>query len=154
MADLPFGTVTFLFTDIEGSTRRWEHEPRAMADALALHNSIVRNEVESRAGAVVSTMGDGFAVVFASAANALAGALEAQRSLAAATWPEETGALRVRMGLHTGEGVLRDGQYLNQPLNRCAPDGCRARRPGRDVREHGGAGARRSACRSHPPRPR
>ena len=57
MADLPSGTVTFLFTDIEGSTRRWEQEPRAMADALAVHDSIVRDEVEHRAGFVVSTMG-------------------------------------------------------------------------------------------------
>ena len=91
-----------------------------MADALAVHDSIVRDEVERRAGVVVSTMGDGFAVVFGSASSAVACALDAQRSLAVATWPAETGALRVRMGLHTGEGVLRDGQYLNQPLNRCA----------------------------------
>jgi predicted ATPase/class 3 adenylate cyclase len=120
MADLPSGTVTFLFTDIEGSTRRWEQEPGAMADALALHDSILRDEIERRSGIVVSTMGDGFATVFGSASSAIACAFDAQRSLAVAAWPVETGALRVRMGLHTGEGVLRDGQYLNQPLNRCA----------------------------------
>ena len=120
MADLPSGTVTFLFTDIEGSTRRWEQEPRAMADSAgAAQRDRLRRSRQPRRR-VVSTMGDGFAVVFASAPNAVAGALrDTQRALAAAPWPAETGGLRVRMGLHTGEGVFRDGQYLNQPLNRC-----------------------------------
>src|SRR5450432_3474669 len=106
MVDLPSGTVTFLFTDIEGSTRRWEQYPGPMADALAVHDAIVRDAVERHAGAVVSTMGDGFLVVFESASKAVACALGVQRSLDTATWPPETGPLRVRMGLHTAEGVL------------------------------------------------
>ena len=65
-------------------------------------------------------MGDEMAVVFSSAAGAVKGALEAQRSLIAAPWPDQTGLLKVRMGLHTDEAVLRDGQYANRPLNRCA----------------------------------
>src|SRR5262249_51382080 len=71
-------------------------------------------------GVVLSAMGDGMAVAFSSAAGAVRAALEAQRALMAAPWPAETGVLKVRIGLHTDEAVLRDGQYVSWPLNRCA----------------------------------
>ena len=125
--ELPAGTVTFAFTDIEGSTRLWETEPAAMARSLVLHNEMLHAAFGHHGGAVFSTMGDGMAVAFSSAAGAVRAALEAQRALMAAPWPAETGVLKVRMGLHTdeavlrhGQAVLRDGQYVNRPLNRCA----------------------------------
>ena len=117
---LPQGTVTFLFTDLEGSTRLWENHPREMRDALARHNTIVRAAVESHNGIVFSTMGDGMAAVFASARDAVRGVLAAQVELAAEDWGEVTGPLSARMGLLTDEGVLGGEHYLNQPLNRCA----------------------------------
>jgi predicted ATPase/class 3 adenylate cyclase len=117
---LPQGTVTFLFTDLEGSTRRWEAHPREMRDALARHDAIVRGAVESHDGVVFSTMGDGMAAVFASARDAVRAVLAAQQGLAAEVWGEVTGPLAARMGLLTAEGVLGGEHYLNQPLNRCA----------------------------------
>jgi class 3 adenylate cyclase len=117
---LPQGTVTFLFTDLEGSTRRWEAHPGEMRDALARHDAIVRGAVESHDGVVFSTMGDGMAAVFASAREAVRAVLVAQQGLAAEDWGEVTGPLAARMGLLTDEGVLGGEHYLNQPLNRCA----------------------------------
>jgi predicted ATPase/class 3 adenylate cyclase len=117
---LPQGTVTFLFTDLEGSTRRWEAHPQEMRDALARHDAIVRGAVESHGGVVFSTMGDGMAAVFASAREAVRAVLAAQQGLGAEQWGEVTGPLAARMGLLTDEGVLGGEQYLNQPLNRCA----------------------------------
>ena len=117
---LPQGTVTFLFTDLEGSTRRWEAHPEQMRDALARHNTIVRGAVESYGGVVFSTMGDGLAAVFASAREAIRAVLAAQQGLGAEDWGAVTGPLAARMGLLTDEGVLGGEHYLNQPLNRCA----------------------------------
>ena len=117
---LPQGMATFLFTDLEGSTRRWEAHPAEMKDALARHDAIVRGAVESHDGVVFSTMGDGMAAVFASAREAVRAVLAAQGGLAAAEWGEVTGPLAARMGLWTDEGVLGGEHYLNQPLNRCA----------------------------------
>jgi predicted ATPase/class 3 adenylate cyclase len=117
---LPQGTVTFLFTDLEGSTRRWEAHPREMKDALARHNTIVHGAVQSHGGVVFSTMGDGLAAVFALARDAVRAVLAAQQGLAAEDWGEVTGPLAARMGLLTGEGVPGGEHYLNQPLNRCA----------------------------------
>ena len=119
-AELPSGTVTFLFTDIEGSTRLWENEPSAMARSLALHDEALRAAFERNGGVVFSTMGDGMAVAFSSVVGAARAALDAQQDLLAAAWPPETGVLKVRMGLHTDSAELRDGQYVNAPLNRCA----------------------------------
>jgi predicted ATPase/class 3 adenylate cyclase len=120
VAELPQGTVTFLFTDLEGSTRLWEDHPDAMRDALAAHDAILRGAVESSGGVVFSEMGDGMAAAFASPGGAVAAAVHAQLGLAAHSW-DATGPLRARMGLHAGEGALRpDGQYVNQPLNRCS----------------------------------
>jgi predicted ATPase/class 3 adenylate cyclase len=119
-AELPAGTVTFAFTDIEGSARLWETEPTAMARALALHNETLHAAFGHHGGVVFSTMGDEMAVAFSSAAGAMRAALEAQRALMAAPWPAETGMLKVRMGLHTDEAALSDGQYASRPLRRCA----------------------------------
>src|SRR5438876_3657979 len=101
MAELPTGTVTFLFTDIEGSTRLWEQHPEAMRAALARHDALLRHAIEAHAGTVFKTMGDQFCAAFATAPAAVAAALDAQIALQAEEWPEAT-ALRVRMALHTG----------------------------------------------------
>ena len=117
---LPTGTVTFLFTDLEGSTRRWEDHPEAMPDALVRHDVIVREAIEAHGGLVYSEMGDGMVAVFASPSDAVEAAVAAQLGLAAHDWGV-IGPLRARMGLHAGEGALRpDDHYVNQPLNRCA----------------------------------
>src|SRR5262245_43773433 len=119
MVELPTGTVTFLFTDLEGSTRLWDEHPDHMKDALARHDVILRGAVEAHRGAVVKTTGDGIHAVFATAQDAVAGAVEAQRGLVSESW-RETGPLRVRMGLHTGEAEQRDGDYYGGALNRAA----------------------------------
>ena len=120
MGELPSGTVTFLFTDLEGSTRLWEDHQDAMKDALARHDAILRDAVEIHDGVVFSTMGDGVAAAFGSAPDAVRAVIDAQHRLGAEAWGE-TGPLRVRMGLHTDEGRLRaPGEYVNRPLNRCA----------------------------------
>ena len=119
-AELPAGTVTFAFTDIEGSARLWETEPAAMARALVLHNETLHAAFGHHGGVVFSTMGDEMAVAFSSAAGAVRASVEAQRALMAAPWPAETGVLKVRMGLHTDEVALSDGQYASAPLRRCA----------------------------------
>jgi class 3 adenylate cyclase len=79
MVELPTGTVTFLFTDIEGSTRLWEEHPEPMRAALAQHDEVLRDAVESHDGVVFSTMGDGIAAAFVSAPEAIAGVLDAQQ---------------------------------------------------------------------------
>src|SRR5215471_15175175 len=120
MADLPSGTVTFLFTDLESSTRLWEERPEAMSDALARHDEILRSAVDAHDGVVLSRMGDGIAAVFSSAPHAVAAAVEVQLRMAAEPWTN-TGPLRARMAMHTDEGRMRaPGEYMNQPLNRCA----------------------------------
>src|SRR6266849_947250 len=81
IADLPTGTVTFLFTDIEGSTRLWEQQPQAMQAALARHDALLRQAIETHGGFVFKTIGDGFCAAFASPEDAVAAALAAQRAL-------------------------------------------------------------------------
>src|SRR5438132_2649544 len=103
-------TLTFLFTDVEGSTRLWERYPQSMKEALEHHDAILRNAVESSNGQVVKTTGDGLHAVFASALDAVRASLKAQQGLALESWPE-TGAIRVRMGLHAGEAAAREGDY-------------------------------------------
>ena len=119
MAELPSGTVTFLFTDIEGSTARWEGHPDAMRAALARHDALVRAAIVEHRGHVVKTMGDAFHAAFSRAPDAVAAALDAQRRLQAEPWGE-VGPLRVRMALHTGVAEERDGDYYGPPLNRAA----------------------------------
>src|SRR3954470_3109717 len=119
MAELPSGAVTFLFTDIEGSTTRWEHQPEAMQVALARHDALLRAAIHEHGGHVVKTMGDAFHAAFTRALDAVTVALEAQRRLQAEPWGE-IGSLRVRMVLHTGAAEERDGDYYGPPLNRAA----------------------------------
>jgi predicted ATPase/class 3 adenylate cyclase len=119
MSGLPEGTVTFLFTDIEGSTRLWEEHPDAMQTALARHDAILTDAVRERGGTVVKTTGDGVHAVFPEALAAVSAALDGQRGLADETWGE-TGPIRVRMGLHAGTAELRDGDYYGSVLNRAA----------------------------------
>src|SRR4029453_9614789 len=95
MAALPTGTVTFLFTDLEGSTRLWQGHPDVMKSALARHDELIRAAVESRGGVVVKTTGDGVHAAFATAEDGVWAAVDAQRSLVAVPWPE-TGPPRVR----------------------------------------------------------
>jgi class 3 adenylate cyclase len=116
---LPSRTVTFLFTDIEGSTRLWEKHPDAMRVALDRHNTILRLAIEAHGGSVFKTVGDQFCTAFPTAPDALAGALDAQRALLAEPW-SEIPALRVRMALHTGVVQEQDGDYFGPPLNRVA----------------------------------
>jgi len=128
---LPTGTVTFLFTDIEGSTTLWEQRPDAMQPALERHDKVLRHAIESFEGRIVKTTGDGVFAVFASGRNALAACLAAQRALqgtrpgaespeAAASDTSLPIALTVRMGLHSGVAQLRDGDYFGPALNRAA----------------------------------
>ncbi|MET0894978.1 MAG: adenylate/guanylate cyclase domain-containing protein [Acidimicrobiia bacterium] len=119
MAELPSGTVTFLFTDLEGSSTLWEQHPDAMRGALARHDALIGDAIVGRAGHVVKTTGDGFLAAFASALDAVAAAVDAQLALGREPWVE-TGPLRVRMGIHTGAAELRDGDYFGPTLNRAA----------------------------------
>jgi predicted ATPase/class 3 adenylate cyclase len=113
-------TKTFLFTDIEGSTRMWERAPETMRDALARHDELMRAAVERHGGTVFKTIGDAFCCVFERPDAALLAAIDAQRALAAEAWPEEIGTLRVRAGLHCGEVAARDDDYFGPTLNRVA----------------------------------
>jgi predicted ATPase/class 3 adenylate cyclase len=114
---LPSGTVSFLFTDIEGSTKLWEAHPEAMRLALARHDAILRTAIESHGGHIFKTTGDAFCAAFATAPDALETALAAQRALRAEEWGEVP-PLRVRVALHTGAAEQRDGDYFGPPLNR------------------------------------
>jgi len=106
----PSGVVTFLFTDVEGSTRRWEADADAMRAALVVHDKVVRTAIEAYDGFLFSHTGDGFVAAFASPMSAVNAAIDAQREL----------GLPVRMGLATGEAELRDGDYFGTVLNRAA----------------------------------
>ena len=117
MNQLPSGTVTFLFTDIEGSTQLWENNPEAMKEALARHDSILREAIESNHGQIIKGTGDGIHGVFETAVDAVRATLAAQRALKE---PICNLQIRVRMGLHTGEAELRAGDYHGQVLNRAA----------------------------------
>lgn len=120
MAVLPTGTVTFLFTDIEGSTKLWEKSPRGMQVALTRHDTLLWEAIEGHDGFVFKTVGDAFCAVFPTALGALESALAAQRTLFSEAWGDEIGALRARMALHTGAAHERDGDYFGPPVNRVA----------------------------------
>jgi predicted ATPase/class 3 adenylate cyclase len=115
----PSGTVTFLFTDLEGSTRLWEEQPEAMRDALQRHDELLTGAVDAHGGYLVKTTGDGIHAAFATADAAVAAAVAGQRSLLDEDWGE-TGPLKVRMGLHTGAAELREGDYYGPAVNRAA----------------------------------
>jgi predicted ATPase/class 3 adenylate cyclase len=110
---------TFLFTDIEGSTRLWEAHPGAMSAAVATHDALLRGVMQEHGGQVFKTVGDSFFVTFREPGRAVDAALEAQRRLAAEGWGE-TGPLRVRMCLHAGEAEERGGDFLGPAVNRTA----------------------------------
>src|SRR5207247_9633174 len=116
MADRPSGTVTFLFTDIEGSTRRWEEEPDAMQVALAAHDEVLRAAIEARGGWLFKNTGDGVCAAFASAGAAVEAAIQAQRAL----------ELPVRIGIATGEAARRGDDYFGPRLDRAARGRCAA----------------------------
>ena len=113
------GTVTFLFTDVEGSTRLWEELPDAMPECLARHDEILRDAIDAHGGVIVKTTGDGVHAAFTSAADGVAAAIDAQLAITRESW-DAVGGLRVRMGVHTGEAEIRDGDYYGSALNRAA----------------------------------
>jgi predicted ATPase/class 3 adenylate cyclase len=119
ITDLPSGTVTFLFTDIEGSTTRWEHHPEAMRTALARHDTLLRSAITSYGGYVFKMVGDAVYAAFAVPADAVTAAVAAQHAITAEEWGE-VGQLRVRMALHTGAAQSRDDDYFGPTLNRVA----------------------------------
>src|SRR5262249_55063846 len=111
--NLPSGTVTFLFTDIEGSSKLWEEQPDTMRLALARHDSLLRAAIETNGGAVFKTIGDAFCAAFPTAPQALEAALTAQQSLQSVKAGVGSDLiLKVRMALHTGAADVRDGDYF------------------------------------------
>jgi predicted ATPase/class 3 adenylate cyclase len=118
-AAIPTGTVTLLFTDVEGSTRLWEAEPELMAQALRRHDELLAAAISQAGGFVFKTVGDAFCAAFAIPQTALEAALAAQRAIAAERWPT-TRPIRVRMGLHTGVCEERDNDYFGPVVNRTA----------------------------------
>jgi class 3 adenylate cyclase len=118
-AAIPTGTVTLLFTDVEGSTRLWETEPGQMAQALRRHDELLRTAIGEAGGYVFKTVGDAFCAAFATPQAALEAVLAAQQALGAQTWPTRR-PLRVRMGLHTGVCEERDNDYFGPVVNRAA----------------------------------
>ena len=110
MADAPSGVVTFLFTDVAGSTRRWEADADGMRAALAAHDAVLRGAIEAHGGWLFKHTGDGVCAAFASPTSAVDAAMSAQRAL----------ELPVRMGLATGEAELRGADYFGPVLNRAA----------------------------------
>lgn len=117
--ELPAGAVTFVFTDIEGSTRMVQALGDDWVAVLERHHRLVGDAIESQSGTVVKTEGDAFFAVFTSPLSAALAAIEVQRSLAAAPWPEG-GVVRVRIGIHTGIGVLGAGDYVGLDVHRAA----------------------------------
>jgi predicted ATPase/class 3 adenylate cyclase len=118
-AAIPTGTVTLMFTDVEGSTRLWETEPEHMARALRRHDELLRTAIGQAGGYVFKTVGDAFCAAFATPQAALQAALAAQLALAAETWPTRR-PIRVRMSLHTGVCEERDNDYFGPVVNRAA----------------------------------
>jgi len=116
---LPTGTVTFLFTDVEGSTERWERHRDAMKGAVRKHGEILQSAIEAHDGHVFKTVGDAFCAAFHNVADAIAASLDAQQRLAAEDWTGVDG-LKVRMAIHTGNTDERDGDYFGPAVNRVA----------------------------------
>jgi class 3 adenylate cyclase/DNA-binding winged helix-turn-helix (wHTH) protein len=120
-AELPTGVVSFVLTDVEGSSGLWERDPAAMAAALELHDELIARAAEQCGGRLLKTKGEGDSTVsvFRRASDAVAGAVAVQEALAAAEWPGGL-ELRVRMAVHTGEAHERDGDFFGPALNRAA----------------------------------
>jgi predicted ATPase/class 3 adenylate cyclase len=119
MGALPTGTVTFLFTDLEVSTRLWDEEPDAMREALARHDAILRDAIALRGGSVVKGTGDGVHAAFVTADDAVRAAVDGQLALQGEPW-DVSEPLRVRMGIHAGVAELRAGDYFGPEVNRAA----------------------------------
>ncbi|MBV9328966.1 MAG: tetratricopeptide repeat protein [Chloroflexi bacterium] len=120
-AELPVGTVTFMLTDIVGSTRLWERHPDGMRRAAIRHDELIEASVATHRGVLVRPRGEGDSrfAVFTRASDAVAAACDAQRGLLAEPWPMPE-PLQVRIALHTGEAEPRDGDYYGTTINRCA----------------------------------
>src|SRR5215207_3627401 len=120
MDEPPSGTLTFLLTDIEGSTALWEHMPEATHLAVARHDALLSELIGHHGGLVVRSRneGDSFFTVFRRATDAVMAACAIQRALHAEAWPTDT-PIRVRMALYTGEAELREGDYYGAVVNRC-----------------------------------
>ena len=118
-ADLPGGTVTFLFTDIEGSTQLLRRLRDQYTELLAQHHRLLRESFEKWQGRVVDTQGDAFFVAFPRASDAVEAVVESQQALAARGWPGDA-TVRVRMGLHTGEPWLVEQGYVGMDVHRAA----------------------------------
>jgi predicted ATPase/class 3 adenylate cyclase/Tfp pilus assembly protein PilF len=120
-SSLPTGTLTFLFTDVEESTRLWESQPEAMRTAMARHDELIESCVAQSGGVVVRPRGEGDSrfAVFQNATDATVAAIAIQRKFFTETWALPY-PIRVRMALHTGEADLRDGDYYGTAVNRCA----------------------------------
>ena len=116
---MPSGRLAFFFTDIEGSTSRWERFPDAMKDALLLHDGIVRDAIERNGGRVFKTVGDAFCAVFETVPAAISAALDVQRGLAGSAF-EAVDGLAVRVAIHVGRAEERDGDYFGATVNRVA----------------------------------
>ena len=119
MADLPSGTVTFLFTDIEGSTQLLREHREDYAEILGSHQRLLRQTFQAFEGEEIDTQGDAFFVAFRRATDAVKGALEAQSALARHPWPEGVQP-RVRMGIHTAEPTLGGERYVGLGVHRGA----------------------------------
>ena len=119
MSALPTGTVTFLFTDIEGSTRLLEAEQEAYRAALARHDALLAQVIADHGGAIFQRAGDSFSAAFTSPVEAVGAALDGQLALLREPW-DLAESLKVRMGLHSGEAELQGGQYFGLTLHRCA----------------------------------
>jgi predicted ATPase/class 3 adenylate cyclase len=119
VSGLPSGTVTFLFTDVVGSSGLWESVPSVMAAVIERHDSILRGAIDAGGGHVFASGGDGVAAVFGRADEAISAAVAAQLALLAEPWPPEV-PLSVRMGLHSGEADERDGDFFGSAVNRAA----------------------------------
>ncbi len=117
---LPSGMVTFMFTDIEGSSHKWDQARAAMRVAVETHDAILDEAIRRHQGHVVKKLGDGFLAAFADPRDAVVAACDAQRKIKGTDWEDAIGLIRVRMGVHTGPGEPTDGDYLGPSLNRAA----------------------------------
>jgi predicted ATPase/class 3 adenylate cyclase len=118
MVSFPAGIVTFLFTDIEGSTPLWEQHPAAMRVALDHHDAILHQTIAIHSGQVFKLVGDAFQAAFTLPAQAVQAAIVAQQGLSVKSWDPETGPVKVRMGIHTGPAEVHGAEYSGHTLNR------------------------------------